>query len=802
MLQRSIGGPASPAPPRARFRRPGRLLAAAAVVLVSATFAGNAAADTYSCTGVDQTTTAPPGAQSAQIDLIGAAGGNSSTASGGDGAEVEATITVTPGEQLTVVVGCQGTLTAGGYGGGGAFGQSHTGSTTDNGAGGGGATAVLPASDDNFADAYAVAGGGGGGAAVGQVGGGGGGAADANGGGGGDDYTYGFGHIPRGGFFPGASGGASGDNGGAGADTRGPQQGTYEDYTGPNYGGVGSDGGNGTAGQGGAGGESYQGASSNDAGGGGGGGLTGGGGGAGGIESTSGADGAEYPSSGGGGGGGGSSGVQHGAAQIGTTGFTGSGDGSATITYVIQRSTSTSIGCSGIVQLGQATTCTATVTDTDTGTVSTPTGSVSFTANPGGSFSGGGSCTLAASGTSGVSSCQVTYSPTAAAGSESLTASAAGDVTHAPSSGQTTLSVGLRDTSTSAACSGARTVVGQAATCTVTVNDTSGGTASGPTGNVSFTSNAGGSFSDGGSCTLGASGTSGVSSCQVTYTPTTVGSGSHTITAAYAGDATHASSQSTTGISVAPGTLAIATGRASSRSGTVVDPGVTLSCPPGGPACTVTEQASTVLGAADAPIGPARGTRGPVSVASAQFSIPAGGSVEATFGLNPLGQTLVADHSQLPVEVTLSGQVGGGPPTLAIKQVVLTGSPARYGVSSVYLNRDGTLSLRVKVTSPGQVEVLLTAWKDNLATVARVLDPAPGRLVYGRATVTARHAGTFTIRIVPDRTGRRLLAHPAYRVTLRLWASYIPLYAFQTDAGYYGLHLGGGCASCRRRIWP
>jgi hypothetical protein len=802
MLQRSILGHAYPAPPRARFRRPARLLAAASVLLSSATFAGTAAADTYSCTGADQTTTAPAGAQSAQVDLIGAAGGNSSTASGGNGAEVQATIPVTPDEQLTVVVGCQGTLIAGGYGGGGASGQSNTGSTTDNGAGGGGATAVLPASDNNFADAYAVAAGGGGGAAVGQVGGGGGGEADANGGGGGDDYTYGYGDVPRGGFFPGASGGASGDNGGAGANTRGPQQGRYEDYTGPNYGGVGSDGGNGSAGQGGAGGESYQGASSNDAGGGGGGGLTGGGGGAGGIESTSGAYGAEYPSSGGGGGGGGLSGVQQGAAQIGTTGFTGSGNGSATITFVIQRSTSTSIGCSGIFQLGQPTTCTASVSDTDAGTVSTPTGSVSFTSNPGGSFSGGGFCTLAASGTSGVSSCQVTYSPPAGAGSESLTASYAGDVTHAPSSGQTTLSAGLRDTSTSAACTGASTVVGQASTCTATVNDTTGGTASDPTGNVSFTSNAGGSFNGGGSCALGASATSGVSSCQVTYTPTTIGSGTHTLIAAYAGDASHSSSQGTTSISVVPGTLAIATTRASSRSGTVVDPGITLLCPPGGPACTVTELASTALGAADTPMGPARGTRGPVSVGSAQLSIPAGGSVEATFGLDPLGQTLVADHLQLPVQVTLAGRVGSGPPTSAFKQIVLTGSPARYRVSSVFVNGDGTLSLRVKVTSRGQVEVLLTAWKDNLATVARALDPAPGRLVYGRATVTARHAGTFTIRIVPDRAGRRLLVYPAYRVTLRLWASYIPLYAFQTDAGYYGLHLGGGCASCRRRTWP
>jgi hypothetical protein len=39
-------------------------------------------------------------------------------------------------------------------------------------------------------------------------------------------------------------------------------------------------------------------------------------------------------------------------------------------------------------------------------------------------------------------------------------------------------------------------------------------------------------------------------------------------------------------------------------------------------------------------------------------------------------------------------------------------------------------------------------------------------------------------------------------MTLRVWASYIPLYAYQTDTGYYGLHPGGACAGCQRRVWP
>lgn len=41
---------------------------------------------------------------------------------------------------------------------------------------------------------------------------------------------------------------------------------------------------------------------------------------------------------------------------------------------------------------------------------------------------------------------------------------------------------------------------------------------------------------------------------------------------------------------------------------------------------------------------------------------------------------------------------------------------------------------------------------------------------------------------VPTSNGRRLIKHPRYPVTLRLWVSYQPPYA-QVKAGFYGLHL-------------
>jgi hypothetical protein len=61
-----------------------------------------------------------------------------------------------------------------------------------------------------------------------------------------------------------------------------------------------------------------------------------------------------------------------------------------------------------------------------------------------------------------------------------------------------------------------------------------------PTGTVSFASDGSGAFSAS-SCTLVPSGASNAG-CSVTYTPSAVGSGTHTITGMYNGDPTHAPS--------------------------------------------------------------------------------------------------------------------------------------------------------------------------------------------------------------------------------------------------------------------
>jgi hypothetical protein len=103
--------------------------------------------------------------------------------------------------------------------------------------------------------------------------------------------------------------------------------------------------------------------------------------------------------------------------------------------------------------------------------------------------------------------------------------------------------------------------------------------------------------------------------------------------------------------------------------------------------------------------------------------------------------------------------------------------------------RDGRFVVSVKVPCPGAVDILLTAWKDNLAHTASLLQPAPGRFVYARAHATAKRAGMLQIVVTPNSAGRRLVQHHRYRVTLRLWISYTPRGGRQRDIGYYGLHL-------------
>src|SRR5438128_1946314 len=216
---------------------------------------------------------------------------------------------------------------------------------------------------------------------------------------------------------------------------------------------------------------------------------------------------------------------------------------------VNKRNTTTSVSCGSPVIAGQASTCTASLTDTSGTGASAPTGTVTFSTSSTGSFSGN-PCTLSGSGST--STCSVSYTPDVAAnGTHNITASYGGSAIH-NSSDNTASSFALnatRGTSTTVTCSPSTVLAGVATTCTATVTDTHpAGTASAPSGTVTFSTSSTGSFS-GSPCTL-TSATSRSSTCSVSYTPTNAASATHTITGNYGGSITHTSSSGTFAVTV------------------------------------------------------------------------------------------------------------------------------------------------------------------------------------------------------------------------------------------------------------
>ena len=193
------------------------------------------------------------------------------------------------------------------------------------------------------------------------------------------------------------------------------------------------------------------------------------------------------------------------------------------------------------VATGQATSCTAVVTDTVPGGTP-PTGQVTFTSDTSGGSLSSSTCTLAPGSTIGQASCMVSYTPgQTGSGTQTITAAYGGDSGHAASSGQAALTVTLRTTTTVLTCQRSLLALQK---CTATVSDASPGSATAPTGTVSFSSSGRGVFSAT-HCTLSGTGTS--ASCTVTFQPLAgVPFNNQTVTASYGGDSTHRSSAGST----------------------------------------------------------------------------------------------------------------------------------------------------------------------------------------------------------------------------------------------------------------
>ena len=218
------------------------------------------AATLFAYTGGAQTYTVPAGVVSLLIDAVGGQGGGTSgngpSGSSGRGGRVQAVLSVTPGEVLTITVGGQGGTratsggsTPAGYNGGG---------LGWNASGGGGGATDIRRGGTALANRILVAGGGGGqgendpyGTPYGGAGGG------LNGADGGGGYTSGRGGTggsqTSGGYGSGALGlGGAGDNPGGGRYGGGGGGGGYYGGGGGYYGGINGPGASGGAGGGGS----------------------------------------------------------------------------------------------------------------------------------------------------------------------------------------------------------------------------------------------------------------------------------------------------------------------------------------------------------------------------------------------------------------------------------------------------------------------------------------------------------------------------------------------------------------------
>jgi hypothetical protein len=255
----------------------------------------------------------------------------------------------------------------------------------------------------------------------------------------------------------------------------------------------------------------------------------------------------------------------------------------------IRNPTSTSLVCTPAdVVVGGESSCVATV-ERVVGASSAPAGIVGFkTDDP--AYAGRSlDCSLEPAGP-GRASCEFIYVPNQlSTGVHRITANYLGDSQHESSSGSAEVSVSMRATATTVACSPGEIVAKTGeSTCVATVEDAAGANPTTPGGEVIFESDDAAFAGHTVLCIPRPAG-AGRAVCEFGYVPNQVGTGLHRITATYRGDATHLGSKGSDAIKVLPpppaptettivcshgGTLVLEAGDAVSCGVRVTDPAV------------------------------------------------------------------------------------------------------------------------------------------------------------------------------------------------------------------------------------
>ena len=109
----------------------------------------------------------------------------------------------------------------------------------------------------------------------------------------------------------------------------------------------------------------------------------------------------------------------------------------------------------------------------------------------------------------------------------------------------------------------------------------------------------------------------------------------------------------------------------------------------------------------------------------------------------------------------------------------------RLAISDLHTRPNGRVTFRVAFPGPGTADVMETAWLDDFAHAAILLQPAPRRFVFARMHLHVARAGAITVTVAPNQRGKRLIAHHRYQVVIRLWVSYTPANGTQRNTGIH-----------------
>jgi len=323
-----------------------------------------------------------------------------------------------------------------------------------------------------------------------------------------------------------------------------------------------------------------------------------------------------------------------------------------------------------------------------------------------------------------------------------------------------------RVTSTSIRCSLAGVVIAELTTCAATVTDIDSGPPATPTGLVTFTTTGRGTFSAH-RCTL--SGSDRVAVCQVTYTPSTVGLGQHTITATYSGDATHeASSASTivkastrsTSTRIACSPNPFAPGDATTCTATVSD---IASGPPTTPTGTVNFSSDGTGSFEGSPCTLSESSPG-VATCQVSFSsmVPGTERITARYS-GDAAHTASTGSTSVTTAVPTSTKgcriAGVGVITAA------DGDRAQFGIAGLTLPRSGRLVGLVSYHDFGPAQPLhLASWNLQALTCNRGIS-ATGS-IFGTGKLSRTTTAFFRLDVAAGRDSRSARNPASYRIRL------------------------------------